>query len=449
MSSETFDVVVVGGGLSGLAAARRLRHSGLSVAVLEARDRLGGRTCTIEVDGHSVDVGGQWVGPGQDRVLALIEELGVETYPQYHAGAATVEIDGQITRYKGFLPKVGVRALVDLGRAVFALERGAKRVSARLPWTSNDARELDSMSVFDWIERTTKNRNAQEVMRLACNAILAEEPENISWLHYLFYASAGGGFTPLAEVRGGAQQDRIAGGAQQLSEGLARLSDAEVFLSQPVSRIVQSEDRVEVTTRAASYEARFALIALAPPMCDAIQFDPPLPEARQRLHDELIMGSVCKCIVGYDRPFWRDRDLSGEGISNGKWARLFFDATFDGSDAGALVAFVFSDAAKELGKKPEEERKRLVVEDLVRLFGPEAAKPTWYVDRDWTAEQFSGGCYAALFGPGQLTALGPALREPVGLLHFAGCETATRWIGYMDGALEAGERAADEILSKI
>ena len=90
-----------------------------------------------------------------------------------------------------------------------------------------------------------------------------------------------------------------------------------------------------------------------------------------------------------------------------------------------------------------------IVEDLVRLYGPEASKPTWYIDRDWTAEEFSGGCYSALFGPGQLTALGPALREPVGLLHFAGCETATRWIGYMDGALQAGERAADEILSKV
>ncbi|MEM7436450.1 MAG: flavin monoamine oxidase family protein [Myxococcota bacterium] len=448
MADSKFDVVVIGGGLSGLSAARRLRQGGLRVVVLEARDRLGGRTCTVEVAGQKVDVGGQWIGPGQDRVLALIEELGIAIYPQHHHGASTVEIDGEVTRYRGFLPKVGAKALLDLGRAIFKLERGAKRVSTSEPWNATDAKSLDAMSVEDWTNATTKNRNAREVMRVACNAILAEEPANISWLHYLFYASAAGGFTPLAEVRGGAQQDRIAGGAQQLSEGLSRLSDADVRLSEPVERIEQQDDQVLVTTTGETYGARFVVIALAPPMCDRIAFDPPLPELRRRLQSELAMGSVCKCIVGYPRPFWRERGISGEGISNGRWARLFFDATSPGSDGGALVAFVFSDAAKEFGEKPEPERKQLIVEDLRRLYGPDAAEPTWYVDKNWSLEAFSGGCYAALFARGQLTELGPALRAPIGQLHFAGTETATRWVGYMDGALQAGERAADEILAR-
>lgn len=449
MTACDFDVVVVGGGLSGLSAARRLRQNELRVVVLEARDRLGGRTCTVEVAGQRVDVGGQWIGPGQDRVHSLIHELGITTYPQYHQGASTVELDGEISRYRGLLPKVGPKALFDLGRAVFKLERGAKRVSTAEPWSAQDAKALDAMSVEEWTHATTRNRNAREVMRVACNAILAEEPANISWLHYLFYASGAGGFTPLAEVRGGAQQDRIAGGAQQLSEGLARLSDAEVLLSQPVERIVQRDGRVEVVTSDGEYTCRFVVLALAPPMCDRIAFEPPLPERRQRLQAELAMGSVCKCIVGYDRPFWRERGISGEGISNGRWARLFFDATSQSADGGALVAFVFSDAAKEFGSKPELERRQLIVEDLRRLYGPEAGQPTWYVDKDWTAEPFSGGCYSALFAPGQVTELGQALRAPSGLLHFAGCETATRWVGYMDGALQAGERAADEILRRV
>lgn len=448
MGTPEFDVIVVGGGLSGLAAARLLRREDLSVAVLEARERLGGRTCTVEVDGQSIDVGGQWVGPGQDRVLALIEELGVEIYPQHHAGASTVEIDGQLTRYKGFLPRVGAKALFDLGRAVFKLERGASRTSDE-PWSDHGASALDEMSVMDWIAKTTPSRNAREVMRVACNAILAEEPEKVSWLHYLFYASAAGGFTPLAEVKGGAQQDRLAGGAQQLSEGLAKLANAEVFLSQPVERVTRTDDGVEVATSHATFRGRFAVLALAPPMCAGIAFEPPLPAKRQRLHDELMMGSVCKCVVGYERPFWRDEGISGEGLSNGTWARLFFDATPNGSSGGAMVAFVFSDAAKEFGKKPESERKQLIVEDLRRLFGEQATEPNWYVDKDWTAEEYSGGCYTALFSPGQLTELGPALREPCGRLHFAGCETATHWTGYMDGAIEAGERAADEVLGRI
>jgi len=448
MSALEFDVVVVGAGLSGLASARRLRREGLSVAVLEARDRVGGRTCTVRVEGQSIDVGGQWVGPGQDRVLALIEELGVELFPQHHAGASTVEIDGNLTRYKGFLPKVGAKALFDLGRAVFKLERGASRTSSVSPWVDDGAGDLDAISVYDWIERTTSSRNAQEVMRVACNAILAEEPERISWLHYLFYASAAGGFTPLAEVKGGAQQDRLVGGAQQLSEGLARLANAEMFLSHPVERVVQAADHVDVETSRAAFRGRFVVLALAPPMCDRISFEPGLSEGRQRLNAELRMGSVCKCIVGYDRPFWRDCGISGEGISNGTLARLFFDASPHDTSYGAMVAFVFSDAAKAFGAKPEVERRRLIVDDLKRLFGEEAGRPTWYVDKDWTAETYSGGCYTALFAPGQLTELGSALREPCGRVHFAGCETATRWIGYMDGAIEAGERAAEEVLAR-
>ncbi len=446
---STCDVVVIGAGLSGLTAASRLRAGGASVRVLEARERVGGRTLTVPFAGVSVDLGGQWVGPTQDRVLALASSLKVETFPQHLAGRKVLEFDGERRTYKGLLPRIPALALVELGLAIWRIERMARQVPLGRPEAAARAAELDGQSVATWLARHVKSRAARSMLEIATHAIFAREPASISLLYFLHYTHSGGSFTRLAEVRDGAQAMRLRGGAQQLSQRLAEPLGASLQLETPVLAIEQ--DGVGVTVRCASGEAVAAkrvILAVPPMVAQEIRFSPGLPAARQTVHEQMPMGSVVKCVIAYPRAFWRAQGLSGEAVSNDGVLRMVFDDCSHDGGLAALVGFVIGDAVAGFVRLGAAERRAAVVAALVRMFGPEAATPADYVDHDWTAERWSRGCYVGVMPPGVLSRVGAALRAPCGRIHFAGTETAVRWCGYLDGAIEAGERAADEVLAQ-
>jgi monoamine oxidase len=120
----------------------------------------------------------------------------------------------------------------------------------------------------------------------------------------------------------------------------------------------------------------------------------------------------------------------------------------DGSP-GVIVGFIEGDRARTLGRLEPDDRRRIVLESLGRSFGPRAGSPRDYIELDWSEEEWTRGCYGAHFAPGVWTQYGLALRQPVGLIHWAGTETASVWNGYMDGAVRSGERAAAEILGLL
>lgn len=437
------DIAILGAGLSGLAAARKLQAAGKRVIVLEARDRVGGRSYSVSLGGSPVDLGGQWIGPTQDRVIALARGLGLATFPQHHAGKRLLELDGKIKEYRGTIPKVPILHSIEAGITLARLEIMARRVSAEEPWTSE---QWDGESLAAWIDGHVRTSSAKKLLGIGTEMIFGGEPKDISFLYFLFYLRAGGGFTRLAEVRNGAQQDRFVDGAQALSQRLAAAAGDAVRLGFPVRRIEQDKEGVTLAGDRGSVRAGRAILAMAPAMLGRVAFLPDLPAERQELHRSMPMGSAMKCIVAYDRAFWRERGLTGEALSDAGPCRAFFDdCAADGSHP-AVVGFVMADAAKAFGLRPADERRAAVTAQLVRLFGDAAAKPAEYLDHDWTKEEWSGGCYVGLMAPGVMTRVGRVLRAPVGRLHFAGTETATRWVGYFDGAIEAGERAAAEVL---
>ncbi|MCA9701634.1 MAG: FAD-dependent oxidoreductase, partial [Myxococcales bacterium] len=464
-----YDAVIIGAGLSGLTAAWRLREADKRVRVIEARPRVGGRTYTSALAGESVDLGGQWIGPTQDRVLALCRYLGLETYEQHYADGKgkqrkdrLLEFAGEVRRYRGFLPKIPVFALAELGVTIARIDAMARKVPRDAPWLAAKAREWDAISVEAWLAAHVRSHGAHVIIKAATEAIFAEHPRGLSLLYFLHYIHCGGGLERLAEVREGAQNWRIRGGTQQLSERLVeRIGPEHLSLEDPVRAIEQDQDGVTVISARGRTRARRAILALAPAMARTIEFSPALSPARADLHELMPMGSVIKCIAAYPRAFWRSAGLSGESVSESLKLRMSFDGC--GPDWGSkaepaakaagsqarLVAFALGDEARELGALSAEARKAAVVADLVRLFGPEAGEPSHYVDLDWAAEPWSGGCYVGLLPPGRLPILGPALREVQGKIHFAGTEAATRWVGYLDGAIESGERAAAELALAI
>lgn len=442
------DVVVVGAGFAGLVAARELRAAGLTVAVLEARDRAGGRVMNAATsDGTVVELGGQWIGPTQDKVIALADELDFERYPTYNTGDNVVHDGKRLRHYKGAIPRLSPHVLADIGQAQLRLDRMAKHVPLDEPWTAKDAGSWDGQTVESWIRRNVRTRLAREMLRIGVRAVFAAEAADLSLLHFLFYSHSGGLLDSLFNVTDGAQEQRVVGGTQLIADKMAeQLGDAVTFCS-PVSRISQLPGNGGVVVEAAGRQltARRVVVAIPPVLAGRIEYELALPAWRDQLTQRMPMGSVIKCMAVYDEPFWRAQGLTGQATDVAGPVQVAFDNSPPSGRPGVILAFLEGAHARELSHRSPTERQRAVVECIARWFGPKAASPQEFLELDWSAERYSGGCYGALLAPGVLSDYGPALREPCGLIHFAGTETATVWAGYMDGAVRSGERVAGEI----
>jgi monoamine oxidase len=444
------DVVVIGAGLAGLVAARAVKAAGASAVVLEARDRVGGRTLNHDIgDGKVVEVGGQWVGPTQHRMLALAREVGVGTFPTYDEGENVIEWRGKLVRYSGSIPRINAAVLADVAQAQFRLDRLARSVPLEAPWEAAKAAELDGQTFATWLRRNVATPGARTIFEIGCEAVWAQEPADLSMLHVLFYTHSAGGFDALIGTTGGAQEQRFVGGSQLVSLKLAEPLRDDIELSSPVRAIAHDADGVTVTTEGVTARGRRAVVAIPPTLAGRIAYYPPLPGYRDQLTQRVAQGTVTKCMAVYDEPFWRAQGLSGQATSDTGPVKVTFDNSPPDGSPGVLLGFLEGREARRLGRVPFEERRDAVVGTFARLFGPRAAKPVDYVDRVWADEEWTRGCYGCAMPTGAWTEFGPALREPIGSLHWAGAETGTVWSGYMDGAVQSGHRAAAEAVAAL
>ncbi|HEY5945332.1 MAG TPA: FAD-dependent oxidoreductase [Kofleriaceae bacterium] len=408
------DAIVVGAGLSGLVCARRLADAGARIAVVEARDRVGGRLLTGSVGGMRVDLGGQWMTPGQPRLAQLACELGVGVEQHDRSGRALVDDRG------GLL-------------AAFAQWRIMRRIEKLMDDLDP---ELDHRSVAEWFAREVRHGVARERLALHADLIFATDQASLSLLHYLMTMKATSGFRPQSN-----EEYRFTGGSQTLALRLAdRLGD-RLRLGEAVTAIAQTDDSIAVeTTRL--YTAKRAVLAIPPPLVRNIKLE--LPPAARSYIAQAFNGAVVKCYAAYDRAYWRDRGLSGESYQPRGSVRATVELAPSSGGPAVLLAFIVGLQAKRWAMRDPDSRRA----EVMAAFAPLCrAEPIDYLEVDWANDPWSAGCVPGL-PPGALSA-GARWRERHGRLHIAGTESATQWPGYMEGAIEAGERCASEVLAAL
>ncbi len=451
MVERTSDVVVIGAGVAGLSAATRLAKAGLTVTVLEARDRVGGRTWTREIDGAMLEIGGQWVSPDQTALLATLDELGLETFPRYRDGESIyVDREGVPHRYTGEIFPAGERTEAEIERLVGIIDALAAEVGAEEPWAHPRAAELDAISWREWLRTQSDDEAACEIVSIyVAEAMLTKPAHAFSLLQALLMAASAGGFAHLVD-EDFILDRRVIGGMQQVSLRLAeRLGDA-VVLEAPVRRLERTAEGVVADADGGVVvRARRAVVAVPPNLYSRIDFQPPLPRLHHQMHQHVSLGLVIKVHAVYPTPFWREAGLSGTVFAPGRLVHEAYDNSNHGDARGTIVAFIsdlHADASFREG--PEAQRAR-ILQELATFYGPQALEPEVFYLSDWAAEEWTRGAYAASFDIGGLSRYGAMQREPLGPIHWACSDIAAEGYQHVDGAIRRGWAAADEIIDAL
>lgn len=449
------DVVVLGAGLAGLSAAHALRKAGRSVIVLEARKRVGGRTDNETLsDGSLIEHGGQFLFDleRENQIVGLAKELGLEIIKPTYEGDNVYHRSGQARRYPrygvtGRTPPFDPVALGDLLAFGTTIDNMAKEVDSSKPWTHPRAEEWDSQTFHTFLRDNTRTEEARFLLTVFARSLAGSEPRDLSLLYVLRLLAGTEGLT-LQQIAEAPAYARFLHGVHSLPVALAKRLGKRVILNTPVRAIAQDKRGVRVTADRLTVTAKRAIVAFAPTLTGLLRYDPPLPGDRAQLVQRFPQGCAIKVHGVYDKPFWREDGLTGESVTDLEPIRVTEDVTLP-YGAGLLEGFITGASARRWSTRSPADRRRAVLENFEAIFGPKAAKPREYVERVWTDEIYTRGCFYGVLSPGVLLDYGEAIRRPFGRIHWAGTETAAQWSASIEGAVRSGHAAAKDVLALL
>ncbi|MFF2030455.1 flavin monoamine oxidase family protein [Arthrobacter sp. NPDC058192] len=447
------DVVIVGAGPSGLTAARELRKAGLSVAVLEARDRVGGRTWTDTIDGATLEIGGQWVSPDQTALLGLLDELGLQTYSRYRDGESVyIGADGKRTLYTGETFPVSESTAAEMDRLTALLDFLAAEIGPEEPWAHPKARELDTISFHHWLRQNSTDEEAcNNIGLFIAGGMLTKPAHAFSALQAVLMAASAGSFTNLTD-EDFILDKRVVGGMQQVSLLQAAELGDDVVLGSPVRTINWAERagggyRVTAVSERAIVNARFVIMAVPPNLYSRVSFNPPLPRRQHQMHQHQSLGLVIKVHAVYSTPFWREDGLSGTAFGAGALVQEVYDNTNHEDPRGTLVGFVSDEKADAMFELSAEDRRRAILESIASYLGDKALEPEVYYESDWGSEEWTRGAYAASYDLGGLHRYGKDQLKPVGPIYWSCSDLAAEGYQHVDGAVRMGQNTAARIVA--
>lgn len=438
------DVVIIGAGVAGLTSAHRLRQGGREVVVLEARDRVGGRVRSDLTNGFLIEVGGQWVAPDQERLLHLLDELGLGRFERYREGDDLyLDRAGEALRHATELPPLDASTLAEIERLTERLDALSKEVDPFEPWKHPLAAEFDAITFDGWLRAATDDDRAVDfVAPFVSGGMLTKPADAFSLLAALVMAASAGGFRDLADLDL-VLNERVAGGMHQVPERLADAVGPErIRLGVDVRSIAHEADRVRVGADGLEVVARAAVVALGPHLVSRIAFDPPLPPRKEQMLQQFSMGNVIKVQAFYETPFWREEGLSGTTYGPYEIVHETYDNTAPDYAGGTIVGFVSDRRADEMYALDAEARREAILGSIARYFGPRALQPVFYSESDWITEPYTRGAYGTSPALGAIARYREQVRSSVGPIHFACSDIAGLGYTHIDGAIRMGERAA-------
>ncbi len=438
-------ILVVGAGLAGLSAARELEDRGFTATVVEARDRVGGRVWTCRegfAERQHAEGGADMIESEQTAVLALARRFKLNLVPILGRGFGYYGPD-RSGRLRVQAMHAGAREIQEsLNNLIRDYKLGEQR------WDTGVARALSSVSVAEWVHALPRRPGGAPVdfvlERLrAFRGLFLADPEKLSLLAMVdFFAG-----DPFGGEGG---MFRVAGGNDLLATHLANSLRSPLVLGTAVRRVRGMRHGVQATLDGPhgldQLTADYCIVAIPPPLVDELRISPSMPAPQAEAIRSLELGAATRLLLQFSSPFWRRRKLASLYGSN-----QAVGAVWDGNEqqhgrAAILSCLAGGEASAELQQALDHGSITTVAASLRWLGRPSRLLTARAID--WGADRWSRGGYA-VFTAGWKPALRDWLARPHGRVLFAGEHTSVRWQGYMNGAVESGQRAAAEVISMI
>lgn len=486
---ENFDVIIIGGGISGLVCAdellmNRKNDVELKVLVLEGSDRVGGRTKTIDLEysdngGNKtmkVDVGGMWLGPTQTEMLKLCDRFQIKTVQQYFFEGTHITTRGthpdSFRTYKGEIPPYSIFSLLEIQFLVLSkVQRLMSYIDLESPEKCSYAKEWDSESVASYISKRLWTQSSRELVELCCESLLGCSASQVSLLYFLYMCKANDGLTMLIDATGGAQDRRMVGGAQQISERLLESIQSlggKLYYNAKVTCVEyvnQSSDGYPLCIKCRDGQVFKSKVCVSAgcgsKFIQCCEFIPSLPRYVRKFSECTFRGAYGKAVIVYKTAWWRTLGFSGFCTNASPTSEACAAFGYDyGIDPPALVFFVTGNLGETMCEKEEQHRRESILRSVDVFFPGKHPREQvlTYHDEFWQTNEFSGGAPMTVYPPGTFSAYSAQklLRKPFAvstdlrpLLFFAGTDVSTRWVGYMEGACIRGREVAQEILTKV